>query len=323
MTNAGWGDGEWLVAEADESDRSFLALTPDIAVVTNVELDHHTTYGSAVELEDAFRSFLSRLPSDGTAVVWGRGPARALAGDRSTVTFDIADPDNGAAPAGLHRADFLARDVRQSGLNTRFDLVRDGRQAGSVELSVPGRHNVLNALAALAACAVAGCDIEQAARSLVSFRAAGRRFELRGESGGVRVFDDYAHHPTEVRATLEAARALDPKRLIAIFQPHLFSRTLHLHQDLGRELAAADVVVVLDVYAARERPEGELANVTGKLVAEACADRAGGRPVWWLPTLDEAEAVLAGKLVEGDVVVTLGAGDVDQLAERLVADLSS
>ena len=201
--------------------------------------------------------------------------------------------------------------------------MRDGRTVGSFELSVPGRHNVLNALAAIAACTIAGCDIEQAATSLASFRAAGRRFELRGERRGVRVFDDYAHHPTEVKATLEAARALDPKRLIAIFQPHLFSRTLHLHQDLGRELAAADVVVVLDVYAARERPEGELADVTGKLVAEACADRAAGRPVWWLPTLDEAEAVLAGKLAEGDVVVTLGAGDVDQLAERLVADLSS
>src|SRR4029453_1290062 len=126
---------------------------------------------------------------------------------------------------------------------------RDGEPSGSFELAVPGRHNVLNALAAVAACAVAGCDVEQAARSLASFRAAGRRFELRGERRGVRVFDDYAHHPTEVRATLDAARALNPERLIAIFQPHLYSRTLHLHQDLGRELAAADIVVVLDVYA--------------------------------------------------------------------------
>jgi UDP-N-acetylmuramate--alanine ligase len=323
MTNAGWGRGEWLVAEADESDRSFLALTPDIAVVTNVELDHHTTYGSTIELEDAFRSFLSHLPSDGAAVVWSRGPARELAGDRRAVTFDIGDPDNGAAPSSAPQANYLARNVRQSGLQTQFELVRDGQAVGSLELSVPGRHNVLNALAAIAAASIAGCDVEQAARSLASFRAAGRRFELRGERRGVRVFDDYAHHPTEVRATLEAARALDPKRLIAVFQPHLYSRTLHLHQDLGRELAAADVVVVLDVYAARERPEGELADVTGKLVAEACADRAAGRPVWWLPSLDEAEAVLAGKLADGDVVVTLGAGDVDQLAERLVADLSS
>jgi UDP-N-acetylmuramate--alanine ligase len=323
-TNAHWGDGPWLVAEADESDRSFLALSPDVAVVTNVELDHHTTYGSVIELEDAFRSFLARLPTDGAAILWNRGAAGSLVGDREAITFDVAEPDpNGTGESHFRQADFVARNVLQSGLQTQFELVRDGRPVGTFELSVPGRHNVLNGLAAIAACTVAGCDLEQAARSLASFRAAGRRFELRGEKGGVRVFDDYAHHPTEVRATLEAARALEPKRLVAVFQPHLYSRTLHLHQDLGRELAAADVVVVLDVYAARERPEGELARVTGKLVADACADRAGGRPVWWLPTLEEAQAVLSGTLGEGDVVVTLGAGDVDQLAGRLVAGLES
>jgi UDP-N-acetylmuramate--alanine ligase len=179
----------------------------------------------------------------------------------------------------------------------------------------------LNALAALAAAELAGCDLERAARSLERFRAAGRRFEARGEGRGVRVFDDYAHHPTEVAATLEAARALQPRRLIAIFQPHLYSRTLHLHRELGRELARADVVVVLDVYGARERPEGELAGVSGKLVADAAADAAAGRPVWWLPTLDEAEAVVNRIVEQGDLVVTLGAGDVDRLAERVASRL--
>ena len=322
VANARWGDGDWLVAEADESDRSFLELSPDVAVVTNIELDHHTTYGSLVELEQAFRSFLDRLPPDGTAIAWS-GAAPAVATGRRVVTYDVADQAaNGAGPSQA-RADLVARNVRQSGLDMEFDLVHDSQPAGSFVLPVPGRHNVLNALAALAACTVAGCDLGQAARALGSFRAAGRRFELRGEGRGVRVFDDYAHHPTEVAATLEAARALDPARLVAVFQPHLFSRTLHLHRDLGRELARADVVVVLDVYAARERAEGELAHVTGKLVADACADRAEGRPVWWLPTLDEAQDVLSHQLKEGDVVVTLGAGDVDQLAERLVADLES
>jgi UDP-N-acetylmuramate--alanine ligase len=190
-----------------------------------------------------------------------------------------------------------------------------------VELPVPGRHNVLNALAALAACRLAGCDLEQAAGALGSFHPAGRRFELKGEGGGVRVFDDYAHHSTEVGATLETARALEPRRLVAVFQPHLYSRTLRLHRELGRELARADLVVVLDVYPARERPEGELAGVSGKLVADACADHAGGRPVWWLPTLEEAEEVLSRLVSDGDVVVTLGAGDVDRLADRLVARL--
>jgi UDP-N-acetylmuramate--alanine ligase len=139
----------------------------------------------------------------------------------------------------------------------------------------------------------------------------------------VLVFDDYAHHPSEIAATLEAARSLGPRRLIAVFQPHLYSRTLYLHRELGRELARADVAVVLDVYPARERPEGELAGVTGKLVAEACADNAGGRQVWWLPTLEEAESVLAHALTEGDVVVTLGAGDVDKLAGRLARSLGA
>jgi UDP-N-acetylmuramate--alanine ligase len=313
VTNARLGTGEWMVAEADESDRSFLELSPEVAVVTNVELDHHTTYGSVVELEAAFRSFLDRVSPGGTVIAWKPAAGQALLGDREAITYDIED---GGRPAHL-----LARNVRQSGLQTRFELVQDGRAVGSFALSAPGRHNVLNALAAIATCTVAGCDIERAARALSSFLPAGRRFQLRGEGGGVRVFDDYAHHPTEVKATLDAARALEPKRLVAVFQPHLFSRTLHLHKELGRELAGADVVVVLDVYAARERPEGELANVTGKLVADACADRASGRPVWWLPTLDEAETVLSGNLAEGDVVVTLGAGDVDELAGRLAAGL--
>src|SRR5439155_11686106 len=130
-------------------------------------------------------------------------------------------------------------------------------------------------------------DLERAARSLEGFRAAGRRFEARGEGRGVRVFDDYAHHPTEVAATLEAARALEPRRLIAVFQPHLYSRTLHLHREFGRALAEADEAVVLDVYAARERPEGDLEGVSGKLVGDAAADFAGGRPVWWLPTIED------------------------------------
>lgn len=311
--NADWGSGPWLVAEADESDRSFLELSPEVAVVTNVELDHHTTYGSLLELEEGFRSFLDRLPPDGTAIVWKRAATRSLLGDRRAITYDTDDGEPGA--------DLVARDVRQSGLETRFELVHDGNPVCTVVLPVPGGHNVLNALAAIAACTVAGRELEQAARALQSFRAVGRRFEQRGEGGGVRVFDDYAHHPTEVAATLSAARALEPTRLIAIFQPHLYSRTLELHREFGRELARADEVVVLDVYAAREQPEGELAGVTGKLVADACADEASGRPVWWLPTLDEAETVLAGRLTEGDLVVTLGAGDVDRLAERLAARL--
>jgi UDP-N-acetylmuramate--L-alanine ligase/undecaprenyldiphospho-muramoylpentapeptide beta-N-acetylglucosaminyltransferase len=329
-TNAEWGAGAWLVAEADESDRSLLELSPQIAVVTNVELDHHTTYGSLLELEDAFRLFLERLPGDGTAVLWNRVPrARLAPAGRRVVSYDIEGSSRHAGvPSRMalqHRApaaaNLSARNLRQTGLGTRFELARDGEAVCEVELGVPGRHNVLNALAALAACEQAGCGLELAAQALAAYRGAARRFEQRGEGRGIRVFDDYAHHPTEVGATLQAARALEPRRLVAVFQPHLYSRTLHLHRELGRELARADLVVVLDVYPARERPEGEFAGVTGKLVADACADYAEGRPVWWLPTLEEAETVLARRLADGDVVVTLGAGDVDRLADRLAARL--
>jgi UDP-N-acetylmuramate--alanine ligase len=314
--NAALGAGEWLVAEADESDRSFLELAPEVAVLTNVELDHHSTYGSIIELGEAFRLFLERLEPDGRVVLWDRAELRRLVpASRTAITYAIEEEGSGT------RADLVAQNVRGDGLGTRFELERSGRVACEVTLPAPGRHNVLNALAALGACEAAGCDVEQAARSLTEFRQAGRRFEPKGTANGIRIYDDYAHHPTEVKATLEAARALDPKRLIAVFQPHLYSRTLHLYRELGRELASADVVVVLDVYPARERAEGELAGVTGKLVADACADNAGGRSVWWLPTLEEAESVLAHNLVDGDVVVTLGAGDIDRLAERLAARL--
>jgi UDP-N-acetylmuramate--alanine ligase len=308
--NAAWGSGEWMAVEADESDGSFLRLDPEIAIVTNVELDHHATYASGADVRAAFGSFLERLRPEGTVVVWEHADVLLPPGAK-VVRFGLGmDVDVGA------------RSVEQLPNGMRFELVRAGNAVAVVDLSVPGEHNVLNALAALAAAEAAGCPLEQAAAALAGFRPAGRRFELRGEAAGVRVVDDYAHHATEVAATLEAARALAPRRLVAVFQPHLYSRTLHTHRELGRALAHADVVVVLDVYPARERPEGELAGVTGKLVADAAADSAHGRPVWWLPTLPEARAALERIVEPGDLVITLGAGDVDTLAAGLVEDLA-
>jgi UDP-N-acetylmuramate--alanine ligase len=304
--NAAWGSGDWMVVEADESDRSFLRLDPEVAVITNVELDHHTTYASEADVRAAFSSFLQRVPADGIVVAWEGAGIEPPPGAR-VLRYGLG-PD----------ADLGARSIEPTASGTRFELVRGGRPLASVELPAPGEHNVLNALAALAACEAAGCRLEQAAAALATFRPAGRRFELRGEADGVRVYDDYAHHATEVEATLRAARTLAPRRLVAVFQPHLYSRTLHTHRALGRALARADVVVVLDVYPARERPEGVLAGVSGKLVADAAADSAHGRPVWWLPTLPEAERVLAGMVEPGDLVLTLGAGDVDGIAGGLL-----
>ena len=188
-----------------------------------------------------------------------------------------------------------------------------------VELTVPGAHNARNAAAALTAARLAGADLAAAAAALRDFQGAGRRFERLGTTPqGAAVVDDYAHHPTEVAATLEAARTLAPRRVIAVFQPHLYSRTARQAAEFGAALAAADEVVVLDVYPARERPE-DFPGVTGLLVAQAAADAGGGRPVAWLPSFAQAEELLARRLREGDLVLTLGAGDVDALGRALVA----
>jgi UDP-N-acetylmuramate--alanine ligase len=294
-TNAAWGEGDWIVAEADESDRSFLKLGRDVAVVTNVELDHHATYRSLADLHAAFEEFAApaRLR------VLGDGVELAGAGEQLTY--------------GIDAGELRAENVELRPLGARFTV-----EGVEVELNVPGRHNVLNALAALAAARAAGVPLAEAAPAIAGFDGTGRRFEERGTTAaGVRVFDDYAHHPTEVRATLEAARTLEARRVVACFQPHLYSRTRELAREFGRALAVADVVVVLDVYPARERAQ-DFPGVSGLLIAEAAADAAGGRPVWWLPAFDDAERMLRDRLVAGDVLLTLGAGDVDELAARLV-----
>ena len=295
-SNAGWGAGEWLVVEADESDRSFLKLAPEVAVITNVELDHHSTYLSLGELEGAFTAFL--------------GPASsAVLGADVTLDTPVR-----AVTFGIEAGDLRAEGVETTRLGSRFRV--DGV---TVELGVPGRHNVLNALAALGACREAGVDVEEAGPALADFPGAGRRFEPRGRTpSGAWVYDDYAHHPTEVRATLETARELGARRVVACFQPHLFSRTAALARDFGEALALADEIVVLDVYPARERPD-DFPGISGWLVARAAADAAGGRRVRWLPRMEEARRLLEPELREGDVLLTLGAGDVDRLAAGLVA----
>jgi UDP-N-acetylmuramate--alanine ligase len=292
--NADWGDGEWLVIEADESDRSFLKLAPDVAVVTNVELDHHATYRSQRELEEAFERFAAQA---GTTIGWfGHGLRDA------------------SLRYGIEGGDVQATEVERGSGGSRFKAL-----GVDVELSVPGEHNVLNALGAMAACREAAVGPAEVAAALASFPGAGRRFERRGSTArGAAVYDDYAHHPTEVRATLEAARTLEPRRLIACFQPHLYSRTERLARDFGRALALADAACVLDIYPARERAEDH-PGVSGWLVAAAAADASGGRPVYWTPAMDDAERLLLSLLRDGDVLLTLGAGDVDRLAARLVA----
>jgi UDP-N-acetylmuramate--alanine ligase len=291
LPNAEWGPGEWLVVEADESDRSMLSLAVEIAVVTNIELDHHASYRSLAELREVFREFL-RAPR--SAVVWDRPELLELR-EGEVVPFDVPAPT--LTPGG---STFAWR----------------GEQ---VRLVVPGAHNALNAAGALEAARMAGADPAAAVAGLASFTGAARRFQELGRTArGALVYDDYAHHPTEVRATLRAARTLEHRRLIAVFQPHLYSRTELLAGDFGRALALADAAVVLDVYPARERAEDH-PRVSGLLIAEATADAAAGRPVYWLPRFADAEAVLAELLGEGDVCLVMGAGNVDALGRGLVA----
>jgi len=288
-TNAHWSEAEWLVVEADESDRSMLALEVEVAVLTNVELDHHAAFGSLAELQEAFRAFLDGPPQ---AVVWDRPDLlRLRAGP--VVAYDVPAPT--LLPGG-----------------SRFDW-----RGLHVRLCVPGVHNAVNACGALEVARLTGADPALCAAALHDFHAAARRFEFVGRTrAGALVYDDYAHHPTEVAATLKGARTLGAPRLVAVFQPHLYSRTRMLAGEFGRALALADVVVVLDVYGARERPD-EHHGVSGRLVAQAAADAGAGRPVYWLPSFADAERTLSGLLARDDLVVVMGAGDSDELARRL------
>lgn len=290
LPNSHWSEGDadgWLVVEADESDRSMLSLDVDIAVVTNVELDHHATFASLGELREAFREFLAGASQ---AVIWDRPDLRALR-DKPAVFYDVHEP-----LTHTHGSTFTWRGVE-------------------VSVSVPGIHNALNATAALEVARLAGTD---ATAAIAGFRGAGRRFERLGSTAsGAEVVNDYAHHPTEVAATLSAARTLAPKRLVAVFQPHLFSRTAMLAREFGAAFAHADTIVLLDVYPARERAE-DYPGVSGLTLARSAAEQSDGRQVLWLPDFDVAERVLSGLLEAGDLCVVMGAGDVDALARRLV-----
>ncbi len=253
--NARAGEG-WLVVEGDESDRTVARLRPEIAVVTNVELDHHATFASAAEVEALFERWLAEVPK----VVRG---------------WELEPAD--------------------------------------LELALPGEHNRLNAAAALAGLELGGVPRSEAEPVLRRFAGVGRRFELVGEKLGVEVYDDYAHHPTEVAATIEAARERTGARVLVLFQPHLPSRTRHLARELGTALAAADAVCVTEVYAAREEP-----SVSGKVVVDAVSEARPGLRLAWAPALEDAAAIVDSWAAAGDTILTIGAGDVDRAARLLV-----
>jgi UDP-N-acetylmuramate--alanine ligase len=310
--NAAAGSGPHFVAEADESDGSFLELSPAVAVVTNVEADHLDHWGDLDAVRGAFRAFVGRLPADGTAVLCADDPgALELAGAAPcpVVTYGFA------AGADL-RGEVLAIDGR----GARFAAVAADQPLGEVALVVPGRHNVANALGAIAASRAAGAPFEAAVAGLAGFTGAARRFHHRAEAGGVTVVDDYAHHPTEVAASLAAARLGGWKRVVAVFQPHLYSRTRLFAAEFGRALAAADLVVVTDVYAAREDPEP---GVDGALVAGAAGHARPDLDCVYEPDRSALAARVATLVQPGDLVLTLGAGDITTLADELAPLLAA
>jgi UDP-N-acetylmuramate--alanine ligase len=301
--NARLGGADLFVVEADEYDRSFLELWPTIAIVTNVEADHLECYGSVEALEDAFAMYAGR--AERVLVGADDSGARRIAGALATKRWLVGRARD---------ADLRIGTVRSDEAETQTELTLPDGQTCTLRLRVPGLHNVRNGAMAVGAVAALGAPVEPALEALAAFGGVGRRFDLVGEVGGVVVVDDYAHHPTEVAATLAAARQRYPAaRLVAVFQPHLYSRTAVLGEALGVALALADVAVVTEVYGAREQP---LPGVSGRAVA-AAAERAGAETVWVPGRQGVAREVFA--LVRaGDVVLTLGAGDVTDVGPELL-----
>jgi UDP-N-acetylmuramate--alanine ligase len=306
-TNARSGSAEIAVAESDESDGSFLLLRPSVAIVTNVEVDHVDRWSSLAELREGFRAFMSNVEPSGSIVVPATEPVlmeMAVSSDRRVVSFD----DGG---------DVWAEDIDLRADGAHFSLAT-ARSRMTVYLRIPGRHNVSNGLAAAAGCIAAGLDDAAAAAGLSAYHGVERRFQVRGTADGVTVIDDYAHHPTEVRATLEAARPGPWDRVVAVFQPHRYSRTQAMAQDFGGAFAGADRVVLTDVYGAGEQP---VPGVSGKLVADAVSSRLPGRPVAYLPHRSDLMNYLASFSRPGDLVLTMGAGDITTVGGELLSRL--
>ncbi|HYX87577.1 MAG TPA: UDP-N-acetylmuramate--L-alanine ligase [Gaiellales bacterium] len=299
--NAGPGGGELLIAEADESDGTCALLRPQVALVTNIELDHHARFASQEELRALFAGWAAAVPADG-AVLLGDGIDLDAAAPRAWFGFDA-------------RADWRVTGFEHARGGSTFWLRVPGAPPVRVELRLPGAHNARNAAGAVAALAAVGASAADAAAALRGFEGAGRRFERRGSVAGATLVDDYAHHPTEVAAAIDAARAQAPARVLVCFQPHLYSRTAALAGEFGAALAGADEAVVTEIYPAREAP---LEGVTSKLVVDAIAERRPGMPLAYEPTLEAAADYLRARIRAGDLVLTVGAGDVRRVGDMLL-----
>ena len=306
-TNVRLGRGDFMVAEADESDASFLLLLPTVAVVTNIDPEHLDHYGAMDRVREAYLSFINRVPFYGVAVlgidsVNVRGLLPAVR--KPVLTYGVAA-----------EADLRAAEITIEGLSTRFRVIRDGVSLGTVSVPTPGRHVAMNALAAIAVALELGIDFAVAARALATFSGISRRFEIKGEAAGRIVLDDYAHHPEEVRATLAAARAAFKRRVVVIFQPHRFTRLRDLFEEFLTAFDDADVLYLMEVYPAGEDPIGE---VSSRRLYEALRAR-GHLDVRYLGGESDPARTIVGDSIDGDIIATLGAGDIYRVGEACLA----
>ena len=307
------GQGRYLVAEADESDASFLKLSPVIAVVTNIENDHMDHYGSMGAILKAFENFLKKLPEQGSLAVVcvDNGPLRELAKTCGRRYFSYS-------AEGLD-ADYTALNIRAKGTHTLYEAYHHGTHLGEIRLNIPGKHNVANSLAALAVGRYLGVDFEKIAAALANFRGAKRRFQTKGRVNGVWVVDDYAHHPTEIFTTLSGAKQTEPNRLICVFQPHRYSRTKILRKEFGSAFTMADMIILTDIYAAGEQP---IDGISGEIIKEE-VEKQTHQQVTYIPDKDKVARYLAEIVEPGDLVMTMGAGNIfltgEELTERLLA----
>ncbi|HKK47005.1 MAG TPA: UDP-N-acetylmuramate--L-alanine ligase, partial [Balneolaceae bacterium] len=311
-TNAVVGKGDIIIVEADEFDRTFLRLTPSLAVITNIEAEHLDIYDNLDDVKDAFIEFANKVPFYG---------AVALCLDDPTVRSIIPSIDRRTITYGLTpQAQIRATDIEMDHFNSSFTVISEGNQLGRILLKAPGEHNVKNALAAVAVGLELDIDFDHIKSGLERFEGVFRRFQLKADQDDVMVIDDYAHHPTEVQATLNAARkGWKDRRIVAVFQPHLYSRTQDLYKEFGLSFFDAEVCVITDVYPSREKP---IEGVTGKLIADA-AKEYGHRKVHYVENKEELPGQLKEIVEPGDVVITMGAGDIYKYGEQFVEALKT
>ena len=308
-TNSLLGEGDIIVVEADEFDRSFLSLQPTIGIITNIELEHIDCYEDLYDLQNAFTQFANASPFYGAIIIGNQSPAAA------EIIPNIKRP---VITFGLNKkSHFYASDIVHNKSETTFTVFYKQKNLGVIHLQVPGEHNVLNALASVALGIELNIPFHDIAAGLESYKGVRRRFDIKGEANGVMVVDDYAHHPTEVRVTLNSARNGWNRRIIGVFQPHLYSRTKAFYQEFAIALMEADILVITDVFPAREMP---IDGINGKMVADF-AKESGHKNIYYIENLENLEKKLDNLCQPNDMVITIGAGNIWRYAESYINHL--